>query len=51
MPASPLEPALGMVVTPEMETVDKGFFSCKQTSEESVISNNTLCAYLYNFLD
>ena len=27
MPASPLEPGLGMVVTEGIDTVDKGFFS------------------------
>ena len=37
MPASPLELVLGMADTAGIDTVDKGFFNCKQRERIDVI--------------
>ena len=36
MPASPLELVLGMADTAGIDTVDKGFFNCKQRERKDV---------------
>ena len=43
MPASPLEPVLGMVETDGIDTVDNGFFSW---NEKKIDTIQCLCIYL-----